>query len=101
MPLSGPSSHYRCAFSASFCLAHMRSGLFVPIFYGSPTQRWWPVSPPKLREAGWHGVFVWDHLQFRSVRDVADPLITLAAIATATNRIRLGPMVTPLALTDR
>ncbi len=31
------------------------------------------------------------------VVDVADPQITLAAIATATERIRLGPMVTPLA----
>jgi alkanesulfonate monooxygenase SsuD/methylene tetrahydromethanopterin reductase-like flavin-dependent oxidoreductase (luciferase family) len=31
------------------------------------------------------------------VVDVADPQITLAAIASATERIRLGPMVTPLA----
>jgi alkanesulfonate monooxygenase SsuD/methylene tetrahydromethanopterin reductase-like flavin-dependent oxidoreductase (luciferase family) len=31
------------------------------------------------------------------VVDVADPGITLAATATATERIRLGPMVTPLA----
>jgi alkanesulfonate monooxygenase SsuD/methylene tetrahydromethanopterin reductase-like flavin-dependent oxidoreductase (luciferase family) len=49
-------------------------------------------------EAGWHGVFVWDHLRWRPpVRQVADPWITLAAIATATERLRLGPMVTPLA----
>jgi alkanesulfonate monooxygenase SsuD/methylene tetrahydromethanopterin reductase-like flavin-dependent oxidoreductase (luciferase family) len=31
------------------------------------------------------------------VVDVADPWITLAAVAAATERIRLGPMVTPLA----
>jgi len=31
------------------------------------------------------------------VVDVADPWITLATMATATERIRLGPMVTPLA----
>jgi alkanesulfonate monooxygenase SsuD/methylene tetrahydromethanopterin reductase-like flavin-dependent oxidoreductase (luciferase family) len=31
------------------------------------------------------------------VREVADPWITLAAAATATERLRLGPMVTPLA----
>jgi alkanesulfonate monooxygenase SsuD/methylene tetrahydromethanopterin reductase-like flavin-dependent oxidoreductase (luciferase family) len=31
------------------------------------------------------------------VVEVADPWITLATMATATERIRLGPMVTPLA----
>jgi alkanesulfonate monooxygenase SsuD/methylene tetrahydromethanopterin reductase-like flavin-dependent oxidoreductase (luciferase family) len=52
----------------------------------------------EAEEAGWHGVFVWDNLRYQEpVVDVADPWITLAAIATATKRIRLGPMVTPLA----
>ena len=52
----------------------------------------------EAEEAGWHGVFVWDNLRFEEpVVDVADPWITLAAVATATERIRLGPMVTPLA----
>ena len=61
-----------------------------------------PVAVARLaaeaEEAGWHGVFVWDHLCWRApVRQVADPWITLAAAATATERLRLGPMVTPLA----
>ena len=52
----------------------------------------------EAEEAGWHGAFVWDNLRFQEpVVDVADPWITLAAMATATKRIRLGPMVTPLA----
>ena len=37
-----------------------------------------------------------DHLRWRAlVRQVADPWITLVAIATATEHLRLGPMVTP------
>src|SRR5918999_1170379 len=52
----------------------------------------------EAEEAGWHGVFVWDHVRWHEpVVDVADTQIALAAIASATDRIRLGPMVTPLA----
>ena len=50
------------------------------------------------RGCRWHGVFVWDHLRWRApVRLVADAWITLAAVAAATERVRLGPMITPLA----
>src|SRR5690348_8869880 len=46
---------------------------------------------------GWDGFFVWDHIRYSApTRAVADPWVTLAAIATATRRVRLGPMVTPL-----
>lgn len=52
----------------------------------------------EAEEAGWDGFFLWDHVRWREpVQAVADPQITLAAIATATERLRLGPMVTPLA----
>lgn len=45
-----------------------------------------------------HGVFVWDQLRWRErIRHVADPWISLAAIAAATEQVMLGPMVTPLA----
>jgi len=41
---------------------------------------------------------LWDHLRWRApVLQVADAWITLAAIAAASQAIRLGPMVTPLA----
>ena len=41
---------------------------------------------------------MWDHVRWREpVVEVADPWITLAAIATSTASVRLGPMVTPLA----
>ena len=46
--------------------------------------------------AGWDGVFVWDHLWNRTLAPFADPFVTLAAIASATNDIRLGTMVVAL-----
>jgi alkanesulfonate monooxygenase SsuD/methylene tetrahydromethanopterin reductase-like flavin-dependent oxidoreductase (luciferase family) len=48
-------------------------------------------------ERGWDGFFLWDHVAYRApVRAIADPWITLAAIATATERLRIGALVTPL-----
>jgi alkanesulfonate monooxygenase SsuD/methylene tetrahydromethanopterin reductase-like flavin-dependent oxidoreductase (luciferase family) len=76
----------------------MRSGLFLPLFDELAE----PLAIARLageaEEAGWDGFFVWDHVRWREpVVEVADPWITLSAIATVTERIRLGPMVTPLA----
>lgn len=48
-------------------------------------------------ERGWDGFFVWDHVAHRApVSAVADPWITMAAIAVRTTRIVTGPLVTPL-----
>ena len=47
-------------------------------------------------EAGWDGVFVWDHLWNRTLAPFADPFVTLAAIALATDRVRIGTLVTAL-----
>src|SRR5918996_2457544 len=76
----------------------MRLALYIPPFDELAD----PVLVARLcaeaEEAGWDGAFVWDHVRWREpVTAVADPQITLAAIARATERIRLGPMVTPLA----
>jgi alkanesulfonate monooxygenase SsuD/methylene tetrahydromethanopterin reductase-like flavin-dependent oxidoreductase (luciferase family) len=84
--------------SESKARAGLRSALWLPVFDDLAD----PVTVARLaaeaEEAGWHGFFVWDHLSWRApVREVADPWITLAAAATATERLRLGPMVTPLA----
>ncbi|NOL40755.1 LLM class flavin-dependent oxidoreductase [Kribbella sandramycini] len=52
----------------------------------------------RAEEAGWDGFFVWDQLWWREpIRSVGDPWITLAAVACATSRLRIGPMVTPVA----
>jgi alkanesulfonate monooxygenase SsuD/methylene tetrahydromethanopterin reductase-like flavin-dependent oxidoreductase (luciferase family) len=47
-------------------------------------------------QAGWDGVFVWDHLWNRTLAPFADPFVTLAAIATATERVLIGTMVAAL-----
>jgi alkanesulfonate monooxygenase SsuD/methylene tetrahydromethanopterin reductase-like flavin-dependent oxidoreductase (luciferase family) len=47
--------------------------------------------------AGWDGFFIWDHIARPGAPPVVDPWIALAAIAMATQRIRIGALVTPLA----
>lgn len=47
--------------------------------------------------SGWEAVFVWDHLAFVWGSPAADPWTTLAAIASSTERVRLGTAVTPVA----
>jgi alkanesulfonate monooxygenase SsuD/methylene tetrahydromethanopterin reductase-like flavin-dependent oxidoreductase (luciferase family) len=76
----------------------VRSGLFFPLFDELADAALVARLAAEAEEAGWDGVFVWDHLRWQEpVTSVADPWITLTAIAAATERIRLGPMVTPLA----
>jgi alkanesulfonate monooxygenase SsuD/methylene tetrahydromethanopterin reductase-like flavin-dependent oxidoreductase (luciferase family) len=45
--------------------------------------------------AGWDGFFLWDHVLAWPV-PMVDPWVALAAIATSTHRMRIGPLVTPL-----
>lgn len=52
----------------------------------------------RAEQRGWDGFFLWDHVAYRApVTALADPWITMAAIAMRTERIVTGPLVTPLA----
>ncbi len=76
----------------------MRIGLNMPNFaeFADPAEA--VTLAREVEAAGWDGLFVWDHINFFGETPVpmADPFILLAAIAQATERIAIGPMVTPL-----
>jgi alkanesulfonate monooxygenase SsuD/methylene tetrahydromethanopterin reductase-like flavin-dependent oxidoreductase (luciferase family) len=75
-----------------------RRGIFVAPFDELSEPRLLAELAARAEAAGWDGFFVWDHVEYRApVEAVADPWITLAAVATATERVTLGALVTPLA----
>lgn len=75
-----------------------RRGLFLPIFGQLSDPAVLASLAREAEDAGWDGVFVWDHVQYRRpVTHVTDPWIALAAMALSTSSITIGPLVTPLA----
>ncbi len=70
----------------------MRLGLYFPPFDALADLALVARLCAEAEEAGWDAAFIWDHVRWREpVVDVADPQITLAAIASATERIGSGP----------
>jgi alkanesulfonate monooxygenase SsuD/methylene tetrahydromethanopterin reductase-like flavin-dependent oxidoreductase (luciferase family) len=74
----------------------MRTGVSIPPFTDVATL---VAMAVEAEEAGWDGVFLWDHLVWdkRLRLDVHDPWMLLGAMAARTERVRLGTLVTPLA----
>lgn len=76
----------------------MRFGLSVPNFgdFGDPNAV--VTLAIEAEAAGWDGFFLWDHIKLFAdwTPPVVDPWVTLAAVAQATDRMKLGPMVTPV-----
>jgi len=76
----------------------MKSAVWLPLFDELAEPRVVAGLAADAEAAGWDGFFVWDQLAWRPpITSVADPWVCLAAAATVTSRIALGPMVTPLA----
>jgi alkanesulfonate monooxygenase SsuD/methylene tetrahydromethanopterin reductase-like flavin-dependent oxidoreductase (luciferase family) len=75
----------------------VQRGLYLAPFDELADPRTLVALAVEAEEHGWDGVFLWDHIRWRPpVRAVADPWIALSAIAAHTQRLLLGPLVTPL-----
>ncbi len=72
-------------------------GIFVAPFDELADPRLLMELGSRAEKLGWDGLFLWDHIRYRApTRSVLDAWVALSAIATATERIRIGPMVTPI-----
>jgi alkanesulfonate monooxygenase SsuD/methylene tetrahydromethanopterin reductase-like flavin-dependent oxidoreductase (luciferase family) len=76
----------------------MRYGLDIPTTGEYAEPRKLADLAVDAEQAGWDGFFVWDALfaEGDMTTPIADPWIALAAIATRTERIRIGAFLTPL-----
>jgi probable F420-dependent oxidoreductase len=77
----------------------MYYGLYIPNLGEQVNARMLAQLAQEAEGAGWDGMFLWDHILYKSPKSppVIDPWIALAAMATVTRRIRLGTIVTPIA----
>jgi alkanesulfonate monooxygenase SsuD/methylene tetrahydromethanopterin reductase-like flavin-dependent oxidoreductase (luciferase family) len=78
----------------------LKFGVYLPIARDFADPAVLVALAVQAEHADWDGFFVWDHLSLAPRGEpwpLADPWIVLAAVAAWTQRIRLGPLVTPLA----
>ncbi len=73
----------------------MHYGVIVPNFGDYFDPRKLAELARGAEDAGWDGFFLWDHVVVWPT-PIVDPWVALSAIALATERIRIGTLVTPL-----
>jgi len=76
----------------------MRFSINIPNFGDFADARTVAALAVAAEQAGWDALFIWDHLTHdRRQSPFGDPWMLLTAAALATERIKLGTMVTPVA----
>ena len=76
----------------------MRFGISVPAFADFSNPRALSELAEEAEDAGWDGFFIWDAVFFDpTFHPMADPWVSLAAVALSTQRMRIGTLVTPIA----
>ena len=76
----------------------MRFGVTVPPFADFSDPRVLADLAHDAEAAGWDGFFIWDAVFFDpTFHPIADPWVSLAAVALKTQHMRIGTMVTPIA----
>lgn len=79
----------------SSATAPLRHGVYLPPFgpFGDPEVL--AELAVRAEAAGWDGIFLWDHI-LSGFPPIVDCWTSLAAMATSTRSIKIGPTVTPL-----
>jgi alkanesulfonate monooxygenase SsuD/methylene tetrahydromethanopterin reductase-like flavin-dependent oxidoreductase (luciferase family) len=74
----------------------VKYAIYLPLFSPFGSARIIADLARDAEQAGWDGVFIWDDVAGWD-RDMTDPWVALSAAAVATDHIRLGALITPLA----
>ena len=75
----------------------MKRGIYLPGFASFGDVNLLVELAQAAEENGWEGFFIWDHIRYERPVPMVDAYVACAAIASATERIRMGPLITPLA----
>ena len=76
----------------------MQFGISIPAFADFSDPRVLAELAHEAESAGWDGFFIWDAMFFDpTFHPIADPWVSLAAVAMRTERMRIGTLVTPIA----